>query len=104
MNMILLKLCLFSVIMLSAYQHSENKKIVVIGKALNCKAGAAVIKADDTPYYVDGMDSWDKKFYGKKVKVSGTLVIIRLKKPSNPLAVVILEQKIIKKPKWELVE
>jgi len=104
MKTILLKMCLFSVIMISGYQHSGDKKILVIGKALNAMGGAVVIKAGDTAFYLQGVDSWDRKFYGKKVRVSGTLIVVRKKKPGNPLAQVILVQRIIKKPKWELVE
>jgi len=110
--MISFKVCLLSIIMLSGYQHSDdnivviakNKKVVIIGKALNCKAGAAVITADDTPYYLDGKEFWNKKFYGKKIKVSEALVIFKLKKSSSPPAQEILEKRVIKKPKWELVK
>lgn len=88
--------------MTSGYQHAENKQIVVTGKALNAKGGAIVIGANEIPYYLEGVDSWDRNVYGKKIKVSGTLVIIR-RKPGNPLAVVLREQRLIKKPKWELI-
>ena len=101
--MIFLKICLFSVMMTSGYQHAENKQIVVTGKALNVKAGAVVIGVNEIPYYLEGLESWDRNVYGKEVKVSGALVIIRRPKPSNPLAVVLREQRMIKKPKWELI-
>jgi len=101
--MIFLKICLFSVMMTSGYQHAENKQIVVTGKALNAKGGAVVIGVNEIPYYLEGLESWDRNVYGKEVKVSGALVIIRRPKPSNPLAVVLREQRMIKKPKWELI-
>ena len=116
MNAILLKICLFPVLMLLSYQQTgsntivitKNKKIVVIGKALNCMAGAAVIVANGTPggtpYYLDDMASWDKKFYGKKIKTSGILVIYKLKKFSDPPAQEIGEERILKNPKWELIK
>jgi len=114
MKILLIKMCLFPIIIISGHRHSgnekieviaQNKKIVIIGKALNGKGGAlVVVKAGGFPYYLDGMDSWNKKFYGKRVKVSGTLVIYRKKKHAEPPAVEIMEQRIIKKPTWQLVE
>jgi len=59
--------------MLSGHQHSEGKRIEVTGKALNAKAGAVVVEADQTTYYVDGLEFWGNKVYGKKVKVSGII-------------------------------
>lgn len=104
--MILLKLCLFSVITLSGYQHSANKKIVVVGKASNGKAGAIVDGPNGVPYYLEGIDHWDRRFYGKKVKVSGILVIQQFPRKDDqaPTVQFIGEQRTIKKPKWEVVE
>lgn len=102
--MIFIKMWLISAIMISGYQHAKNKKVEVTGKALNAKAGAIVIGVDQIPYYLEGMEQWDRKIYGKKVRVTGTLVILRSKKPNYPPAQEILVQRIIKKPKWQLIK
>jgi hypothetical protein len=70
--MILLKICIFSALSLSGHQHSDGKRIEVIGKALNAKAGAVVVDADQVTYYVDGREFWDKKVYGKKSRCQGS--------------------------------
>ena len=104
--MILLKICLFSAIMIAGYQHQDGKKIEIVGKALNAKAGAVVVSADQVTYYVDGLESWDKKVYGKKIKVSGILVIENLPKDDHqelPAAEIKGVKRTIKKPKWETV-
>lgn len=37
---------------------------IIIGKALDAKAGAIVITYDnENPYYIDGLDFWDEKTY-----------------------------------------
>ena len=101
--MILVRICLFAVIITSGYQHPANKKIVVTGKALNAMGGAIVVGADSIPYYLEGKDHWDHDFYGKKIRVSGILVIEH-NKPQTPTAQVILTKPVIKKPKWELLK
>ncbi|MGN6637810.1 MAG: hypothetical protein ACTHJ8_02800 [Mucilaginibacter sp.] len=104
--MILFKIYLFSAIMLFGYQHSENK-IEVVGKALNAKAGAVVVGVNEIPYYLEGIKRWDKKFYGKKVKVSGILLTENLPKRSHgklQVQEITGTKRTIQKPKWELVE
>jgi hypothetical protein len=106
MNTILLKICLFSVMMLSGYQHLQNKKIVIIGKAESAMEGAVVIGPKGYPYHVDGVEYWDKKYYGKKVRVSGVLVIQHfpmVDSAGRPVQAT-AEIRTIVKPKWELVE
>lgn len=110
MNVILLKLCLFSVIMLSGYQHLQSKKIVVIGKAAKAKEGAVVIGPQGYLYYIDGLDFWDDKFYEKKVRVSGILVIQHFPivdgaaDRGHRLVQTSIVIRTIKNPKWELIK
>ena len=50
-------------------------KISVRGIAENAKGGAIVVTADSNIYYLDNIDSWDNKFYGRQVEVKGKLKI-----------------------------
>lgn len=86
----------------TGYLQPVKKQIVVTGKAINAMGGAVVVCADQASYYLDGMDHWDSKYYGKKIKVSGILVVIT-KTKKKPVEQVILVQHIIKQPKWQLV-
>jgi hypothetical protein len=83
----------------------ESQKITVTGRAMNAKLGA-VVESDKGVYYLDGVSSWDKEFYEKKVKVTGRLVIKgnETKKDDAIAARVIGPIHIIKKPKWTLAE
>lgn len=88
-------------------ENLESQQITIIGKAMDAKAGAVVVSDDKGIYYLDGLASWDKKFYAKKVKVVGKLVIEERKKRENVKEVVqeiVGTKKIIKNPKWILVE
>lgn len=101
-------LCIFLIVFLnpSGYQNSPNKKIQVTGKAYNAKAGAVVAGADKITYYLDGLESWDKKFYGKKVRVSGTLFLqspVKHNPNDQPKQEFIGIKRTIRKPRWELV-
>ena len=92
--------------MIAGYQHQDGKRIEIVGKALNAKAGAIVVGADEATYYVDSLESWDRKVYGKNVKVSGILVIENPPKDDPrkpPVADIKGGKKTIKKAKWELV-
>lgn len=113
MNILLLKMCLIGTIMLSGYHHpdgktgatAKHKKIVVTGRAGNAMGGAVVTGNDHITYYLDGKAFWDKKLNGKKIKVSGTLVVkhnATVDSQGRPLQA-IANQKIIMNPKWELV-
>ena len=85
-----------------------NKTITVIGTALDDKGYAVVII--DTPYrrkyFLDGLEEWRKKYYGKKVKVTGVLVVEKHEQQSTD-SVWIQEyvgtMYIIKKSRWTLV-
>ncbi len=94
--------------MISGYQHPVNEKIEVTGKALNAKGGAVVVVgADKNTYYLEGIEYWDKKIYGKMIKVSGILVVESTPKKDHqePWVPEIKGAKIvIKSPKWQLVE
>lgn len=75
--------------------------------ANDAKAGAVVVADDKKFYYVDGLVSWDKKFYGKKVKVTGERIIennVRHKNDTAQVQEIVGIKRIIKKPKWTLVE
>jgi len=110
MNAILLKICLFLVLTLPGYQHLQNKKIVVIGIADKAKDGAVVSGPKGHVYYINGLDFWDDKFYRKRVRVSGILVIQRFSMTdgaedlAHPLVNKKIEVRTIMKPKWELVK
>ena len=94
------------VVVMSGYQHPAGKIIVVTGKAVNGMGGAIVVRDNGKPYYLEGLDHWTRKFYGKKVRVTGTLVIIHTPttdEKGRPQQV-IGEQWLIKKPKWALVK
>lgn len=84
----------------------DTKRITVVGIAENSKA-AAVVVTDKGNYFVDGLDAWDKKFYQKKVKVTGRLVIREHAPQSTPTRQVqerVGKWQVLKRPKWELVE
>ena len=84
----------------------EYKKVIVIGTALDEKDGA-VVETDKFVYLLDGLDAWDEKYYGKKVKVTGRSKIEYHEKQSTD-SVLVQERvgvwRIIKHPKWSLVE
>jgi len=104
--MLFLKMYL-CMVLLAPHHRALQKNIVIIGTAWNAKAGAVVVTNKEAVYYVDGLDLWDKKFYGKKVKVTGKLVLVNhpKRRKDEPL-VQEMEgtQRIIKKAKWELVK
>jgi hypothetical protein len=85
----------------------NNRKITVVGIAEDDK-DAAIVKADNGYHYiVDGLDEWDEKYYHKRVKISGKLVLENHKKQSTD-SIQVQERvgiwRIIKKAKWNLVE
>ncbi len=85
---------------------SPAQKTTVTGKALDAKAGA-VVQTEQQTYYIDKLASWDRKFYGRKVKVSGIVVTIHEKpetKDSLLVQKIAGDWKLIKNAKWELVE
>jgi len=96
--------------MLSGYQHLQNKQIVVIGKAGKAKEGAVLIGPKGYIYYINGLEYWDEKFYQKKVRVSGILVIQHFPAAdggedlAHRLVGNTIEVRTIMKPKWALVK
>jgi hypothetical protein len=87
--------------------NANKDDIIVIGQAENAKAGAIVISSnDDKIYYIDRIDSWDKKIKGRVVRVSGKLLI---EKTTTQKQDAEIEQQIegikrtIKKPRWALI-
>lgn len=104
-----LKICL-SIAILSGLCSNSNtgndKKFTVIGVALNSKGGA-IVKTKAGIYFVDGLYRWDEKYYGKRVKVTGILIIEHHEKTSTDSLEVqelVGKQAILKKPKWSLAE
>ena len=109
-----LRICLCFIIVsfsCNVSKHSSNtmnKRITVIGIALEDKGGAIVIT--DTPhrkYFIDGLDEWNEKYYGKKIKVTGILVIYEqedLSTDSVKIQDVIGNVATLMKPKWGLVK
>ncbi len=86
-------------------------KITVIGTAVELKQGAAVRTDENIIYDLDGVYSWDDEYLGKRVKVTGRLVFMEYheKKNPNPEITAIPGQRygkwrVIKRPKWNLVE
>lgn len=100
-----IKLCLCIALVFSGAS-TRDQPITIIGKALNAKAGAVVVSDKNGTYYVQGLDSWDKQFYGKQVKVSGILWVKKYKKRMDSVEVQEIkgDVRIIQKPKWELVK
>jgi hypothetical protein len=83
-----------------------NKRITIVGMAQQAKEGA-IVKSDSGHYYVDGLDEWDEKYYGKKVKVTGRLIVeVHEARSTYPGEFQELAGKkaTLKRPKWSLVE
>jgi hypothetical protein len=104
--MVIQKIFLLLIVSCFIYGKPESLKIEVIGKAMNAKGGAVVISDDNGVFYLDGLDKWNEKFYEKKVKVTGKLMIKEWEKRDDGeiRAEIAGPQKIIKKPKWVLVD
>lgn len=113
-----LKICLIQVLAilfsfdLSKCNDNSPKRITVTGRAIQLKHDAAIRTDDSLIYYLNGIDDWEDKFIGKRVRVTGKLVVKNydtLIMNSNPKITAIPQQrrgvwKIIEKPKWKLVE
>jgi hypothetical protein len=105
--MIFQKIFLFLIMSNFSSDKLENQKIEVIGKAINAKLGAVVVSDDKGVFYLYGLASWDKEIYEKKVKVTGKLVVKeweKIKEGEPIVATMEGSQKIIKRPKWILVD
>ena len=86
--------------------NTMNKKITIIGIAVEATDGA-IVKTDRDKYFLDGLCECDDKYYGKKVKITGRL-IIEIHKLKSTYAREFQEEVgnkvILKKLKWSLVE
>lgn len=89
---------------------SNEETIKVIGRAIVLKHDAAIMTDDSVRYYLNGIDHWSKKYLGKRVEVTGKLVIKKyeVEKSTNPAITVTPQQRlgtwrIIESPKWRLV-
>ncbi len=98
-------------IMLGSFSGSSDnpgyKRVTVIGTAYNAKGSACVSVDNGGMYFLDGLDRWDEKYYGKKVKVTGTLVLVHHEKQSTDSVEVqewVGTRRILKRPKWSLAE
>jgi len=71
-----LKILLYSFILSFTGNDQDfyNKKITITGTAENSKAYAVVITSDG-PYFIPHLSHWNDHYLGKKVKVTGRLVI-----------------------------
>lgn len=58
---------------MSSLSQQVGKQVTVRGEADNASGGAIVVTDDNTPVYLDGIDSWDKATRGKQVSVTGIL-------------------------------
>jgi hypothetical protein len=53
---------------------SHDGPVTITGTAENAKAGAVLVGDDGRTVYVAGMPEWPKDVYGKKLKLTGTLL------------------------------
>jgi len=106
-KMILLKIYLFCAVV-SGFNCNdrEYQTMVFTGTALDAKAGAVVVTDDKGIYYVDGLAGWDRKFYGKKVKITGKLSEENNKGDTTKVQVqeIVGTKKIIRNAKWEIAK
>lgn len=69
--------------------------------------GGAIVETDQGYYWLEGLDQWDEKYYGKKIKVTGKLVIKTHEKQSTD-SIHVQERvgtvRILKRSKWRLLE
>lgn len=95
---------------------TSKNNVVIVGKAYNEKDGAWVLSKDNKNYFLNGLESWDEKNVGKKIKVWGRLLIEESKEknreifPTPGIPPTPIPQKredtfkrIILKVKWKLI-
>jgi hypothetical protein len=92
----------------------DAPKITVVGEAFNMKHRAGVQTDDRRKYYLDGIESWELKYVGKRVKVTGKLFPREDYTPPIPKITDtsirmtpqprVRDGDTIKKAKWRLVE
>jgi|GEM_PF-1532807 len=89
------------------FTNTQSMDTTIIGKAIDAKAGAIVMTSDESIYYVEGLSYWNKEVYGKKVKITGTLVVEETQNSHNLKVVtqkIVGKKKIIKKSKYIVIE
>lgn len=82
--------------------NNQSRKITVIGKAYDAKRSAVIRTSTGRIYYLDELSSWENKYIGKKVRVTG-LLTIEYNKRDNRIQQVEGKVYIIKKAKWILI-
>ncbi|MEQ1798510.1 MAG: hypothetical protein ABL872_11205 [Lacibacter sp.] len=100
------KIILLSFLLGFSFCNKEKKNITIVGEAFDAKRSAVVI-SNEGIFYLDELVSWDKKYYGKKVKVTGKLKIEKNEKRESDtveMQRIVGEIKIILNAKWDLVE
>ena len=102
---------LFSINLNQCSNNPDTTKITVVGTAIVNKHQAAVRTDDSLLYYLDGIDDWDVKYKGKRVKVTGKLFTLGppVTKSPNPEITArpvprLRDGIYIKKAKWRLVK
>ena len=101
----------FSPNLYTCVNNQDTSKLTVVGIAIVNKAQAAVRTEDSVLYYLYGVDDWDVKFKGKKVKVTGEVMTLGepVTKSPNP-AILAPPQPYLRdgvyliKAKWKLVK
>lgn len=93
--------------------YGDSTKITIVGIAMVIKNQASVQTDDSVFYYLDGIDDWDVKYLGKRIKVTGRLLkkfmpSIKGSYPENTVArqprLGASTGRIITKAKWKLVK
>lgn len=107
-------LMLHSLLSVNLNQCSNNPdtaKITVVGTAIVIKHQAAVRTDDSLLYYLNGIDDWDVKYKGKRVKVTGKLFTPGPPVIKNPNPTITIHPQprlrdgiILKNAKWKLVK
>ncbi len=101
----------FVLILFSCAVQYQNPEIVtVIGIAKDKKARAAVTSIKDGKVYeLDEIPYWDEEIRGKLIKVTGTLIVEKLKFDKNdtvlgvPVQQAVGTRRLLLNPKWEIV-
>jgi hypothetical protein len=105
-----IKITLSIILLLVGIKGFGQKTKVVVGEAVNFKAGAAVvIKNEKRAYFLDGISFWEENIVGKIVKVKGRLKLEDIKKLPHKPGFPIPQQMVgikrtILKPKWILMK
>jgi hypothetical protein len=104
-------LIFFSVDLNKCSNNPDTAKITAVGTAIVIKHQAAVRTDDSLLYYLDGIDDWDVKYKGKRVKVTGKLLTLGPSVIKNPNPTITIHPQprlrdgiILTKAKWRLVE